>query len=178
MHLVRKRIHRLTRFFEDGLRVVIIKQQRGFRSYNCVRTAHRLNYGYTLAPRLYLCPRYFDTDAMTDLDRARALIHEMTHRVFQPGAIAAALGGAVGAAVVAQTVTNAAAVFSGSGSMSAVTSFIAFGHPVIGTTRVTGDRMLADARRLADRRPVAARRSPVNWANLFMEIGTGVQRRT
>jgi hypothetical protein len=147
--VVKRRLIRMTRFFRWGLKFVVIGDDCGPRSFNCNHTKNQHNYGYTMAPVIYLCPRFFQMDRVS---RARAIIHELTHRMVQVFA-------------------------SGGGRGLGLGLWVYFGHPYL--SRVPGSRKTvhsddqrADARTLARRRPLAARRSPVNWALLFQEIGT------
>ena len=77
IRVVRRRLRKMARFLRNGLRIVIIKASSGGRRGACYSQA-----AYTLAPRIYLCPTFFDT-GRTVQRNAATLIHELTHRVVQ-----------------------------------------------------------------------------------------------
>jgi len=163
----RRRIKRMRKWLTSrGARFVLLKEEGGRRGIGC--SAHRGKYGYTLAPVVYLCPRFF-TFALRD--RAGALIHELAHRLVQPGAAVAGLAALVATAATGFVGTAAA----GSAATAAIKTYVYAGHPTVAGQRVTSDDQADRAARLARRRPLAARRSPVNWRLLFQELATGVR---
>lgn len=58
LYTVHRRIKKMQRLFERGLRFTIIKEQGGYRSYNC-NTVPAHNQAYTVAPVIYICPDFF-----------------------------------------------------------------------------------------------------------------------
>jgi len=158
IRITRRRIRRMRRFFERGLRFVFIRDQTGPSSYNCMHTRHTHNRAYTLAPVVYLCPHFFDLGA--DL-QPRTLIHELTHRLFQGATLTGAIAG-----LIARSLPVAGGMLAG-----------ALGHPIVRGRPLNSNDQGELARRLARLRSWESRRSPVNWARLFQEVGTRLSTR-
>jgi len=151
IRLVHRRLKQMAKWFNNGLRIVVVQAvETGVHLIGKKRLCGN-QAAYTLAPVIYLCPGFFE-DRRTASRNATTLVHEVTHRLVQ----SLPIGGR---------------------------PWVFFGHPLVKggsgvkRTRLRYNSQADLARTLAERRPWVARRSPVNYALLCREIGTGERPR-